>query len=139
MLKGIVNGVEKEITRIPMLVNGTYKEGWEVRDNQDRLIWGYNSTVSGTSPLSFKGGGTALTDYSIVGNLSQASGTTNVPSKSVTVAGIESGTDYAEFALEDFPGAAVGDTITVNVSGTNYSLKVKKVDSTYVYVENRTV
>ena len=87
MLKGIVNGVEKEITRIPMLVNGTYKEGWEIRDSSDRLIWGYNSTITGTSPLSFKGGGTALTDYSITGNLSQSS----VPSTSTPVYPSETG------------------------------------------------
>lgn len=40
MLNGIVSGAEKDITRIPMKVGNEYKEGWEVRDNQDRLIWG---------------------------------------------------------------------------------------------------
>lgn len=140
MLKAIVNGAEKDIVRIPMIGDdSTYKEGWEIRDQQDRLIWGKNNTLTGVSSISFRGYGVPLKSIKIVGNTQQSSGTTNVPAKSVTVAGIESGTDYAEFSLADFPGAAVGDTITVNVSGTNYSLKVKKVDSTYVYVENRTV
>lgn len=40
MLKGFVSGEEKDIVRIPMKVGNEYKEGWEVRDNQDRLIWG---------------------------------------------------------------------------------------------------
>ena len=39
MLNGIVSGAEKDITRITMKVGNEYKEGWEVRDNQGRLIW----------------------------------------------------------------------------------------------------
>ena len=97
------------------------------------------TTITGTPPLSFRAKGTALTAYSITGNMVQASGTTNVPASNVTVVGIESGTNYAEFALSDFPNAAVGDTITISVGGTNYSQKVKKIDSNYVYIENRTV
>ena len=97
------------------------------------------ATLSGVPPISFKSNGKPLTAWSIAGNMAQDSGTTNVPSASVTVVGVESGTDYAYFALSDFPGASVGDTITVNVSGTNYSQKVMKIDSSYVYIENRTV
>ena len=97
------------------------------------------TTITGTSPLSFKSLGGDLSAWSIAGNMIQESGTTNVPAASVTVVGVESGTDYAYFALSDFPSAAVGDTITINVSGTNYSQKVMKIDSSYVYIENRTV
>lgn len=39
MLKGIVSGAEKDVTRITMKVGNEYKEGLEVRDNQGRLIW----------------------------------------------------------------------------------------------------
>jgi hypothetical protein len=66
-------------------------------------------------------------------------GTTSYPSKSVTVQSLESGTNYAKFNLADFPDVAVNDKITVNVGGTNYSLAVKKIDSSYVYVENKEV
>lgn len=77
--------------------------------------------------------------YKIYGNTEQASGTTIYPAISVTVQALESGTNYAMFNLADFPDVVVGDKITVNVGGTNYTLAVKKVDSTYVYVENREV
>lgn len=75
----------------------------------------------------------------IYGNTEQTSGTTTYPIVSVTVQTLESGTNYAMFNLADFPDVVAGDKITVNVGGTNYTLAVKKVDSTYVYVENREV
>lgn len=76
----------------------------------------------------------------IKGQSSQSgTGTTSYPSKSVTVQSLESGTNYAKFNLADFPDVAVNDKITVNVGGTNYSLAVKKIDSSYVYVENKEV
>lgn len=73
------------------------------------------------------------------GNASQQSGTTTVPSKSVTVSSLESGTNYALFPKADFPDAVVGDTINIVVSGISYSQKVMKIDASYVYIENRTV
>ena len=73
------------------------------------------------------------------GNTSQQSGTTTVPSKSVTVSSLESGTNYALFPKADFPNAVVGDTINIVVSGTSYSQRVMKIDTSYVYIENRTV
>lgn len=69
MLKGIVSGVEKDIKRIPMLVGNEYKEGWEVRDNQDRLIWGREDefqTTTGT--LKFKGYSLPVKVKSLLGN-----------------------------------------------------------------------
>lgn len=84
--------------------------------------------------------GTAITAYTIKGNTVQdGTGTTSYPSKSVTVQSLESGTNYAKFNLADFPDVAVNDKVTINVSGTNYSLTVKKIDSTYVYIENKEV
>lgn len=84
--------------------------------------------------------GTAITSYTISGNTMQSgTGTTSYPSKSVTVQSLESGTNYAKFNLADFPDVAVNDKVTINVGGTNYSLAVKKIDSSYVYVENREV
>ena len=73
------------------------------------------------------------------GNTSQQSGTTTVPSKSVTVSSLESGTNYALFPKADFPNAVVGDTINIVASGTSYSQRVMKIDTSYVYIENRTV
>lgn len=69
MIKGFVNGVEKDISRIPMFVNGVEKNGWEVRDSQNRLIWGRQGTIIGNSPLNFDSGdGKPLTAWSIYGN-----------------------------------------------------------------------
>ncbi len=74
------------------------------------------------------------------GNTVQSgTGTTTIPSKSVVVQSLETGTNYAKFNIVDFPDIAVGDKVTINVGGTNYSLAVKKVDSSYAYIENREV
>lgn len=75
----------------------------------------------------------------LAGNMQQTSGTTTVPSKSVTVSSLESGTNYALFPKADFPNAVVGDTINIVVGSTSYSQKVMKIDTSYVYIENRTV
>ena len=66
-------------------------------------------------------------------------GTTTIPSKSVVVQSLETGTNYTKFNIADFPNIVVGDKVTINVGGTNYSLTVKKVDSSYAYIENREV
>lgn len=95
---------------------------------------------TGTLPATLTGTKAGyLHRYKIYGNTVQASETTTYPVISVTVQALESGTNYAMFNLADFPDVVVGDKITVNVGGTNYTLAVKKVDSTYVYVENREV
>jgi len=95
--------------------------------------------LTGIPPLSFTADGTPLLDFLISGNMVQQSGTTTVPSKSVSVSSLESGTNYALFPKADFPNAVVGDTINIVVSGTSYSQKVMKIDASYVYIENRTV
>lgn len=71
MLKGIVNGTEKDITRIPMLVGSEYKEGWEVRDNQDRILWGADKTFTGTDSIAFKGYGLPISSWEIQANMVQ--------------------------------------------------------------------
>lgn len=91
-----------------------------------------------TLPVVLYPTGTTAT-VGLKGNMSQQSGTTTVPSKSVTVSSLESGTNYALFPKADFPNAVVGDTINIVVSGTSYSQKVMKIDASYVYIENRTV
>jgi hypothetical protein len=117
-----------------------YQEGWEVRDNQDRLIWGREDELqTATGTLPFKGYGLPLKVKSLLGNAVQNGGTTTVPQKSVTVAGIESGTDYAMFLKSDFPDVALGDEVNIIVGGTTHSLAVKKLDVQYVYVENEAV
>lgn len=110
-------------------------------------IWWSNISLShevivkyvGTLPATLRTVEGYLESYKIYGNTVQDSGTTTYPIISVTVQALESGTNYAMFNLADFPDVVVGDKITVNVGGTNYTLAVKKVDSTYVYVENREV
>ena len=74
MIKGMVGGNEKDITRIPMLdaQTQTYKDGWEVRDNNDNIVWGANRTLeSDKSSINFKGYGLNLKDYKISGNMTQ--------------------------------------------------------------------
>lgn len=67
-IKAIISGTEKEITRIPVLADGVYKDTWEVRDNQDRLIWYREDTLTGTSSISYRGYGIPLKSMKIVGN-----------------------------------------------------------------------
>lgn len=73
MLKGFVSGEEKDIVRIPM--KGApygYQEGWEVRDNQDRLIWGREDELqTATGTLPFKGYSLPLKPKSLLGNAVQ--------------------------------------------------------------------
>lgn len=45
-----------------------YQEGWEVRDNQDRILWGANKTLTGTDSISFKGYGLPLSALTLWGN-----------------------------------------------------------------------
>lgn len=72
MLFGIVLEEEKEITRIPMRVGDEYKEGWEVRDDQDRIIWGRRDTIQADgASVDFKGYGLPVQIESIVGNTVQ--------------------------------------------------------------------
>lgn len=69
MLKGIISGSEKDIIKIPMFHNGVEYNGWEVRDNEDRLIWGREDTfTSYNGVLSCKGYGLPLKLESLLGN-----------------------------------------------------------------------
>ena len=72
MLKGFVSGEEKDIVRIPMKVGNEYQEGWEVRDNQDRLIWGREDELqTATGTLPFKGYSLPVKVKSLLGNAVQ--------------------------------------------------------------------
>lgn len=72
MLKGFVSGEEKDIKRIPMKVGNEYQEGWEVRDNQDRLIWGREDELqTATGTLPFKGYSLPVKVKSLLGNAVQ--------------------------------------------------------------------
>ena len=95
-------------------------------------------TITTLPAVLYTNGTTATVD--LKGNTVQnGAGTTTIPSKSVVVQSLETGTNYAKFNIVDFPDIAVGDKVTINVGGTNYSLAVKKVDSSYAYIENREV
>lgn len=72
MLRGIVSNDGKEITRIPMRAGDEYKEGWEVRDLQNKLIWGRRDPFqSNTASVPFKGYGLTAKIESITGNIHQ--------------------------------------------------------------------
>ena len=71
MLKGIVDSAEKQISDVKMLDGVTEKDGWEVRDSQDRILWGAIKTLTGVSSISFSGYGLDLTGYTISGNMTQ--------------------------------------------------------------------
>lgn len=70
-IKAIVNNVEKEIIDVKMISGGNELNAWEVRDQQNRLIWGKEGTISGQTPLSFKAGGVPLTGMTLYGNTVQ--------------------------------------------------------------------
>ena len=47
-------------------------EGWEVRDQQGRIIWGADKTLTGTDSITYKGYGLDIKEYDIDGNMVQA-------------------------------------------------------------------
>lgn len=71
MIKGNVSGIEKDITKVMMQTPNGHKEGWEVRDASDRLIWGRQGTISSVPPISFRGGAGYLENYHFFGNTVQ--------------------------------------------------------------------
>lgn len=76
-----------------------YQEGWEVRDNQNRLIWGREETLTGTSSISFKGAGVPLKSVDILGNTQQ----TGTPTPDAPI-------------MPDFCGKLVGADWTIPIS-----------------------
>ena len=150
MLKAIINGVEKDIVRIPMIGDdSTYKEGWEIRDQQDRLIWGKNNTLTGVSSISFRGYGVPLKSIKIVGN-SQQSGTPapdapimpefvgerteNLFDESAFYASITGVTQRGTFSIS-------GGTLTVSSGNENvaYTIPFQANDGSYrLYVQPNT-
>ena len=133
-----LSGNEIEILKLADFLMGVEHDITDVYFGELQVftVW---AETEGTLPLTINANGEPLIDWKIYGNTVQVSGTTTYPVISVTVQALESGTNYAMFNLADFPDVVAGDKITVNVGGTNYTLAVKKVDSTYVYVENREV
>lgn len=122
MLKGFVSGVEKDITRIPMLVGSEYREGWEVRDNQGRLIWGREDelqTATGTIP--FKGYGLPMKVKSLLGNGQQ----TGTPTPSAPIqpefCGNKVGADWT------IPFTCAGMTVSVYLGQTQTVRRIKKL------------
>lgn len=108
MLKGIVSGVEKDIKRIPMLVGNEYKEGWEVRDNQDRLIWGREDELQTTTgALPFKGYGLPVKMKSLLGAGQQTDTPTPAAPIMPDFVGTLDGTDWT------IPITCAGQTVPV--------------------------
>jgi len=77
MIKGYVGSSEKDIKKVPMLINGVDK-GWEIRDQQGELLWYGIKTITGVDSLTYKGYGIPLISWEINGNGDFGEGT---PSK----------------------------------------------------------
>lgn len=76
-----------------------YQEGWEVRDNQDRLIWGREDTFQFSDCITLKGYGVPVKRLEIDGN------------------GLQSGTPSPSNILP-FDGCGDAEDITGTASGT---------------------
>lgn len=48
------------------------QSGWEVRDQQGRIIWGADKTLTGTDSITYKGYGLDIKEYEIDGSMVQA-------------------------------------------------------------------
>ena len=59
-----------EVKRIVADVNGTYTDCFEVRDNQNNLLWAKLNTFTGTSSVSFKGYALPVDTFTITGSAS---------------------------------------------------------------------
>ena len=68
MIKGYVGSSEKDIKKVPMLINGVDK-GWEVRDQQGRIIWGALRQFEGSEYIVFRGYGLPVDSYQFFGNM----------------------------------------------------------------------
>lgn len=64
---------------------------------------------------------------------------TSPKSYTCEVNSLQASTNYAKIAVAELPTVKVGDKVTVTVGGTDYTLPVKNVDSSYVYIENMEV
>ena len=107
-----------------------YQEGWEVRDNQNRLIWGREETLTGTGSISFKGAGIPLKSVDIFGNTQQ----TGTPSPDNIImpefCGKLVGTDWT------IPISCAGQTVPVYLGQTQTVRRIRKLvltgEETYV-------
>lgn len=120
-IKAIVNNVEKEIIDVKMISGGNELNAWEVRDQQNRLIWGKEGTISGQTPLSFKAGGVPLTGMTLYGNTVQTG--TPTPNNPImpTFCGKLIDTDWT------IPITCAGQTKTVYLGQTQTVRRVKKL------------
>ena len=84
----------------PLPYEPYYQNGWEVRDSEDRLIWGREDVFEGTDSIPFKACGGPISTLTVEGNGSQSS----TPSPSNIV---------------DFEGTAEADDITGTATGTS--------------------
>jgi hypothetical protein len=134
MLKGIVSGAEKDITRIPMKSGNEYKEGWEIRDNQDRLIWGREDELqAATGTLPFKGYGLPLKVKSLIGNTQQTGTPTPDAPIMPTFCGVRTGNLWAIA-----PNAKIGynQDVGSDVSGSAGELRVSASDDGMILTSN---
>ena len=122
MLKGFVSDEEKNIKRIPMKVGNEYKEGWEVRDDQDRIIWGREDefqTTTGTLP--FKGYGLPVKVKSLLGNTFQNGTPTPETPVMPEFVGTLDGTDWT------IPITTAGQTTTIYLSEVPTVRRIRKM------------
>ena len=121
-----------------------YQEGWEVRDNEDRILWGREDELqTATGTLPFKGYSLPLKTKSLLGNAVQNG--TPAPDNIIMpeMCGVRTGNlfDYAEYAGTYMANAGlweyVGTTGTVFripcTENTAYTLSLSKSFSLSVY------
>lgn len=137
-IKAIVDGFEKDITRIPILADSVYKDTLEVRDNQDRLLWYREDTLTetGVSSISFRGYGIPLKSVKIVGNGAQ-NGTPS-PDNIImpTFCGNLVGSDWT------IPITCAGQTVPVYLGQVSTVRRIRKLvlagDESWTYTESGT-
>lgn len=120
-IKAILNNVEKEIVDVKMFNGGNELNAWEVRDQQNHLIWGKEGTISGQTPLDFKAGGVPLTGMTLYGNTVQNG--TPTPDNPIMpdFCGKLVGTDWT------IPITCGGQTKTVYLGQTPTVRRIKKL------------
>lgn len=135
--------------------DGSYKDIECQYDNKGNLIFekGFTRSKEGVLPLVINGIGKPLKDYTIEGNILQATTpTADNPQEvkgcgnkiefnrtNITIIGVESSTNYAYFDISAMPNAKVNDVVNILVANTEYQLRVKKISGSYIYVENKVV
>ena len=129
-----------------------YQEGWEVRDSQDRLIWGREDELqTATGTLPFKGYSLPLKTKSLLGNAVQNG--TPAPDNIIMpeMCGVRTGNLFDPNSTRYHMGKGQDNRISNYATGamfyikaspnTEYTIKIHNTDSTFVrlYLSNNRI